>query len=550
VNNLKNKIKSRFAFLIDQELILDGKSHIIEEVLKNEKIRIIYDSREVSENTSIIVFCTIEKIKKFSSIKNRLVVTNGLEIVESNKVVKCNFMVFEEVEQFIKCLFEGEKKILFIQKLKESEKSLDLVKELNELKEANEVNENILEFERFIDLEIELLKAESRDDWNFCFKNFIKKENWITQLNLIKLDVLLEDESIFDDNVLLFKIPSEDYFLHIRLKNTDLESISFNIELLIHTLLKSLQTLDQKLIRTDDEIDFWKKIFAKIPYPMSVISQLGDLLIYNERFAKIGILPKECLSYKDQETVEIDQQYFIVKRIEIEIMGQVVDYFVFYTAEKESGAGIGGHLKKGGVDDLGIVSSSIAHELNNPLAGILAALSVLTLEDNWSEDALSEIKDMQTGARRCKELVEIFLGFSRFSPNQNMICSLQGSMNQAINLLRFRMVESNLRIDMRYFSTLEKFAVNMNSSILSMILYLIMSELLTSFAHDRLIRQKLSSNLGGEVLELSNQIILRLDDEFEYEDKLSQAKLIQHLLIFEKMEMNFQKKEIRLIYRT
>ena len=55
--------------------------------------------------------------------------------------------------------------------------------------------------------------------------------------------------------------------------------------------------------------------------------------------------------------------------------------------------------------------------------------------------------------------------------------------------------------------------------------------------------------MSGEILELSNQVIIRLDEEFEYEDKLIQSKLIQHLLMFEKMDINFLKKEIRLISR-
>ena len=52
-----------------------------------------------------------------------------------------------------------------------------------------------------------------------------------------------------------------------------------------------------------------QKIFSKIPYPMAVISSLGDLLIYNESFAKIGLLPKECLRFKDLESAEIFQNF-------------------------------------------------------------------------------------------------------------------------------------------------------------------------------------------------------------------------------------------------
>lgn len=284
---------------------------------------------------------------------------------------------------------------------------------------------------------------------------------------------------------------------------------------------------------------------------MAVISSLGDLLIYNESFAKIGILPKECLRYKDLESAEIFQNFYKIRRIDFPINLIQVSYFVFYTTDKNQ-IQKGGEKpsKKASVDELGIISSSIAHELNNPLAGILAALSLLSLEDDWTPDALSDLEDMKSGAKRCKELVEIFLGFSKFSPSAQVKISIRDSLDQAINLLRFRMIESNLRLDMKYSPTLENFSHQINASIMSMIFYLICSELMTAFAHHRLVTQVQHGALSGEVLEFSNQIVLKLDEDFEYEDKIAQSKLIQHLLIFEKLEVNFLKQEIRLIYRS
>jgi nitrogen-specific signal transduction histidine kinase len=231
-----------------------------------------------------------------------------------------------------------------------------------------------------------------------------------------------------------------------------------------------------------------------------------------------------------------------------------VSYLIFYTNdERLEGKNLSLKDKvdnrKASVDELGIISSSIAHELNNPLAGILAAISLLNLEEIWSGDELSDLEDMKNGAKRCKELVEIFLGFSKFSPKAALTASIKQSADQAINLLRFRMIESNLRLELKYTPTLETFSRQINSSIMSMILYLILSELMTSFAHERLINQSNLSLMSGEILEFSNQIILKLDQDFEYEDKLAQSKLIQHLLLFEKLEINFLTKEIRLIYR-
>ena len=479
---MKFKNKSRIIFFIDQELLLEGKSHLIEEVLKNHKSKIVFEDSELIDKTMSVIFTKFKKIKKYSHVKNKIIVCDELDYQDSSSIIRCDFMSYEHIESVISTIFDAERKTALSNALKESEKSFDGLKAINETKTEQDKIVILKDLEAVLDLEISLLKLDKISDWNNVFKNYIKKVNWIVHLEIMHFEELINSELIFEDHLFLFKLPFEDYFLYFKFKNHDLVTNSLLIELLVNTLLKSMQLFDQNLIRTDDEIDFWKRIFAKIPYPMAVITKLGDLLVYNELFAKIGILPKECLSYKEQETIEVDQQFYIVKKIEIELSGQIVFYFVFYTSDKTT---IGGSDKKSNVDELGIVSSSIAHELNNPLAGILAALTLISLEDDWSEESLSEIEDMKNGARRCKELVEIFLGFSRFSPNQNYQSSVKDSMNQAINLLRFRMVESNLRIDMKYSATLEKFSPNINSSVLSMILYLIISELLTSFAHHR-----------------------------------------------------------------
>jgi hypothetical protein len=64
------------------------------------------------------------------------------------------------------------------------------------------------------------------------------------------------------------------------------------------------------------------------------------------------------------------------------------------------------------------------------------------------------------------------------------------------------------------------------------------------------------TNIAGLSPMMTKEIILTLNEysglrvyggDFEYEDKLVQSKLIQHLLMFEKMDINFLKKEIRLI---
>lgn len=529
-------------FIIDPALITEGLSNIIERVLSDEKVKFQFDSKLIEKESLCIIFSNSKK--HFSEIENKICIYNVDYDPENSSLNHLNFRSYESVLIYTKNIFDILKNYFIRNKIRASEKCLDIAKKENEQLDSEAIRALINEFDFFIELESSLLKEESIKEWNGVFKTIFKKSNWSAQVAIVNSVELLETDWAYEELGHIYKLPFEDYFLAFKPKPTEKSLSNLRLELIISTCLKSLESLDEKLIRSDGEIDFWKRIFSKIPYPMAIISQLSDLLIYNEHFAKMGILPRECLSFKDQETIEIHQQLYVVKKIELKINFQPVFYFVFYTTDRL-------HLeleKKGSkIDDLGIISSSVAHELNNPLAGIIAALTMISLEDDWSEEALDEIRDMQNGARRCKELVEIFLGFSRYSINNQSSFSLKNSLDQALNLLRFRMVESNIRVDIKFVPTLESFHFPLNSSIVSMVLYLILSELITSFGHYKLIAGKKDFVLIGEVVEFSNQIIIRFAEDFEYDEKIAQSKLIQQLLIFEKIEINFLKKEMRLV---
>lgn len=562
---MRNKFKSKINFVIDHRLLQEDRSALLVRVMLDEKVKynIVDPSKDLKDDLLFtVVFCHEKSLRYFSKYKTKLLYIDSEGSNASDSVEKVNLNSYEEILTLLDKLFLIEKKMAIQSKVKDSEKAYEKLKIQNAQDYTDDLSgiskEQRKDLDHLLELEVLLLSTDSLATWNSHFKNFSKKHSLLHTMLLLNSEELLSEEIFYDESVLLFNLPLNEYFLLLKFKGSDDKVRNAFIELLITMLLRTLQVFDQQLIKNDGEIDFWKKIFSKIPYPMAVISNLGDLLIYNESFAKIGILPKECLRFKDQESLEIFQQFYKVRRIEFPIKLSNVSYFVFYSIENRQSSHINLDApesdrkgrSKSNVDELGIISSSIAHELNNPLAGILAALSLLSLDDGWSKEDLVDLDDMKNGAKRCKELVEIFLGFSKFSPAADKLPSIKDSLDQAINLLRFRMIESNLRLDIKYVATLENFSHQINSSIMSMILYLIISELMTAFAHERLITQVALNSMSGEVFEFSNQIIMKLDYNFEYEEKLAQSKLLQHLLVFEKLEINFLKKEIRLIYRS
>lgn len=554
---MKGKKKNKIQLVIDPLLISKDQSDLITRVLTEENIKFLTSFQEIEKASPVIFFIEKKNIKKIKYVKNKIIVIPHSEIKHDDLYSSLNTNSYEEILIFLRRVFFNEKKMEIKEKIKESEFLIEVMKKNTEEDKCieEERQEKLTKsFEHLVDLELQLLREESIDKWNVCLKNVTKKITEVQILMLVETEKLFDLDFPLDENTLIVKLPHENYCLFFKIKNLDVKKDADFVMLLISTLNRSLQVVDQKLVRSDGEVEFWKKVFSKIPYPMAAITNIGDLLIYNESFAKIGILPKECLRFKDLETIEIFQSFYKIRKINFIINLMEISYFVFYMIEEKQllldNAPPPKNKNKSSTDELGIISSSIAHELNNPLAGILAALSLLELETNWSIDAKTDMEDMKNGARRCKELVEIFLGFSKFSPVVHSKISIKESLDQAINLLRFRMIESNLRLEMKYVSTLQNFSYQINSSIMSMILYLICSELMTAYAHHRLLTQTSQGYLSGEVIDFSNQIILKLEQNFEYENKIAQSKLIQHLLIFERLEVRFLKQEIRLTYRV
>jgi two-component system, NtrC family, sensor kinase len=63
--------------------------------------------------------------------------------------------------------------------------------------------------------------------------------------------------------------------------------------------------------------------------------------------------------------------------------------------------------------ELGTIGSSIAHELNNPLGGMLSFLQLILMDIKPGDNLFSEIKGMEQAVLRCRDIVLNLLSFAR-----------------------------------------------------------------------------------------------------------------------------------------
>ncbi len=293
----------------------------------------------------------------------------------------------------------------------------------------------------------------------------------------------------------------------------------------------------------------WERVLDNIPFPLALLSKAGEVHQHNTLFAKLGLAPLDCLKLAEKEKVLVSDIPYNVFRKELHHLDEDKILFVFFT-ESFFLKGEGNLTPTG--QELGIISSSIAHELNNPIAGIQAALTLLLLDESASGEAKATLLEMKNGSVRCKQLIETFLGFSSRSPRglqtfERETSPIEICYKQAQNLLRFRTVESGIRFSFEA-SSHSTFRAPVNVSLLTMTFYLLLGEIMTLYSHQLLVTNKnqIEKVIKGEIIESSQEITIQLFDLNV--SGLTLSKLIQNLLNIENFVLQISDYSLRFIY--
>jgi hypothetical protein len=296
-----------------------------------------------------------------------------------------------------------------------------------------------------------------------------------------------------------------------------LDSPSLMIQALIEEkrlLLTSTQTLEDYLKKCTDQLELIKR-------PVVLFNPEGDIIYHNSQYSKLNLLSKKCFQLEFGSNFKNKDQLFRVDGLKM-MNGQKI--YIFNLIENESfGVKVLGN-------DLGIITSSMAHELNNPIAGVLSALEVLLL-DEWDETTLKSLKEMKKSILRCRDLVKIFLGFSKMSiaDSPNEFLDIEKSVQYAIDLNRPRLLDNKVALKMEHLEKATRIHVK-NDSIFIMLLYTLINEFINQIKRNDLITDSINSS-----------ILLKIkDDKMIFEHQISslvmqviqKSILIKYLLSF------------------
>jgi two-component system NtrC family sensor kinase len=97
---------------------------------------------------------------------------------------------------------------------------------------------------------------------------------------------------------------------------------------------------------------------------------------------------------------------------------------------------------------IGRLAGGVAHEINNPLGGILAFAQILLRERCPPDEQLEYLREIEKSAFRCKAIVEALLRFSRQSPRmQRAPLSINDVVRESLTLVSYKYAVRDVRID-------------------------------------------------------------------------------------------------------
>ncbi|MEW6601698.1 MAG: ATP-binding protein [Nitrospirota bacterium] len=105
------------------------------------------------------------------------------------------------------------------------------------------------------------------------------------------------------------------------------------------------------------------------------------------------------------------------------------------------------HLDK--LSSLGTLTSGVAHEINNPLTGIIGYTEMLLMK-NEDDTRGKYLRNVYDSALRCKRIVENMLTFSRQTPAQKGVENINDIIDKTIELHEYWLKSTNIEIVKNY----------------------------------------------------------------------------------------------------
>lgn len=219
------------------------------------------------------------------------------------------------------------------------------------------------------------------------------------------------------DNGRPFLKEESDFLLRIS------EALSLALDRLSH--LQQSETLREQ----------WQATFNAIKDPVVLINKDFEVIQANSsallRTQQTSLVAKRCyqmLFHRDSPCphCQLGKNFKLESRSEIlDVTSQSLDglHFNIYHDISDQIRMERKILETARMAELGTIGSSIAHELNNPLGGVLSFVQLIKMDLKPDDAIYADLDEMEKGVKRCRDIIENLLGFTR-NPETDEILEL------------------------------------------------------------------------------------------------------------------------------
>lgn len=270
--------------------------------------------------------------------------------------------------------------------------------------------------------------------------------------------------------------------------------------------------------RNKDLQSQWQATFNSISDPLCVVDAEFNIKIANQTFHNfVKKNPAEVRQHDFKEPLRLkiqNQAHLLIYEVFRQTL--TIDYQKHYFyLYRDISRQIGFErqlVESAKLAELGTISSSIAHELNNPLGGMLNFIQLIKMDLKGGEAYANDLTEMEKGTLKCKDIVQNLLGFSRHtSLSENQKINLEEILKRAILITELRTRALGIRIDLNLPS--EKIFIVGRFNPLAQVFCNILQNSYEAIAEKRKRNSDFTGHIKINVQTKNNEVIISIIDD-------------------------------------